>query len=371
LIGVTGTNGKTTVTQLVHSVLAAAGHHTSVLGTLSGARTTPEATDLQPFLAQRVRAGDTAVVMEVSSHALLLNRVNGCRYRVAAFTNLSQDHLDLHGTMEAYFEAKSVLFEPDLCEHAVFNTDDPAGEVLRGRAERAGGPHSTYSLSDVAGLRIDAGEHRYAWRGVEIVCSLGGRFNASNSLAAATICAQLGLAPDVIADGLRAAPPVPGRLERVGPPDTPFDVVVDYAHTPDGLHSVLTSLRDVLAHRGAGGLIVVIGCGGDRDHEKRPIMGRVAAQCADVAVITSDNPRSEDPVAIVNAMFAGVPDDYRDHVVIEVDRRHAIFRAVAAAKPGDIVVIAGKGHETTQTIGDAQLGFDDRVVATEALEECT
>ena len=361
MVGVTGTNGKTTTTSLIASVLRSAGTPTGVIGTLTGRFTTPEPCDLQEQLAGFVADGTKAVVMEVSSHALQLHRVNGCRFAVAVFTNLGRDHLDLHGTMERYFAAKSQLFRPELAGRAVVNTDDVHGRLLH---DAALVPTVGFSASDLEGLEVTPTSHAYGWRGVHVRVGIGGSFNAMNSLAAATACAELGLDPQVIADGLAAAGAVPGRFEPVRA-GQPFDVIVDFAHTPDGLREALGAARRSASR---GRLIAVFGCGGDRDREKRPEMGAVAAELADLMVVTSDNPRSEDPLSIVNAVIGGVPQGYRDRVLSEPDRRRAFSLAFANARPGDVVVIAGKGHETTQTIGSQVLPFDDRAVARELLE---
>jgi UDP-N-acetylmuramoyl-L-alanyl-D-glutamate--2,6-diaminopimelate ligase len=360
LVGVTGTNGKTTTTSLIEAVLRAAGNTTRTIGTLTGAFTTPESVELQATLRTFADEGVSHVVMEVSSHALALQRVAGCRFAVAVFTNLGVDHLDFHGTVAAYFEAKRSLFEPELSERAVVNVDDPRGALLVREADI---PTVAYSRSDISDVVVSGGEHSYLWRGHRIRVPLGGSFNVLNSLAAATTCVQLGVAEHTIADALAIAPPVPGRFEAVRA-GQPFEVIVDFAHTAEGLREALTAAREVTA----GELTVVFGCGGDRDRGKRPDMGRVASELADRVVVTSDNPRSEDPLAIANAITEGVPDDYRSRVVMELDRRRAIAIAVAAAKPGDLVLIAGKGHERTQTIGDLVVPFDDRAVAQELLE---
>ncbi|MGD9996653.1 MAG: UDP-N-acetylmuramoyl-L-alanyl-D-glutamate--2,6-diaminopimelate ligase [Ilumatobacteraceae bacterium] len=361
MVGVTGTNGKTTTSHLIGSVLRAAGRSVEVLGTLSGVHTTPEAPDLQRQLAAWRDAGVDAVAMEVSSHALALDRVAGTRFDVAVFTNLGRDHLDLHGTVERYFAAKARLFEPAMAEMGVVNADDVHGRLL---IDSVTIPVIGFSLDDASDVRIDASSHRYRWRGVEVRVGIGGAFNVMNSLAAATTCAAMGVDEATIASALAAAPPVPGRFEPVDA-GQPFAVIVDYAHTPDGLREVLLAARRA---GGAGRVIVVFGCGGDRDRAKRPEMGATAAELADRVVITSDNPRSEDPMAIVNATAEGVPEDYRTNVVIEPDRRSAIALALHMAVEGDVVVIAGKGHEATQTIGDRVLPFDDRLVARELLE---
>ncbi len=360
VVGVTGTNGKTTTTTLLAAVLDHAGMPAGVIGTLTGRHTTPEAPELQARLAAFLAEGKRAVVMEVSSHALALHRVAGTHFAVAVFTNLGRDHLDLHHTLEEYFAAKALLFRPELSACGVANLDDVRGRLL---VDTAPIPMTGFSLAEVDDLDVGPTRHSYRWRGVHVEVGVGGAFNAQNSLAAATAAAELGLAPDAIAAGLAAARPVPGRFEPVDA-GQPFSVIVDYAHTPDGLHEALRAARDAAAGR----VLVVFGCGGDRDREKRPEMGRVAAELADRVVITSDNPRSEEPLAIINAIIQGVPADYRDRVVSEPDRRRAFAVAFGMAEPGDVVVIAGKGHETTQTIGSVVVPFDDRAVARDLLE---
>jgi UDP-N-acetylmuramoyl-L-alanyl-D-glutamate--2,6-diaminopimelate ligase len=359
-IGITGTNGKTTTAHLLGHVLGAAGRSTEVFGTLTGAHTTPEGPDLQRRLAHCRASAVQAVVMEVSSHALALHRVDGATFDVAVFTNLGRDHLDLHGTEERYFAAKARLFTPELSSTGVVNVDDVRGRLL---SDVAAIPIVPFSLKDVTDVHVSVTRHSYVWRGARIEVAIGGRFNVMNSLAAATAAAAAGLDPDTIATGLQSAAAVPGRFEPVDA-GQPFAVVVDYAHTPDGLTEALRAAR--IAAPG-GRLIVVFGCGGDRDAEKRPLMGAAAAALADAIVVTSDNPRSEDPAAIIDATVRGVPDDYRRNVVTEPDRRAAIAIALSMARPGDVVVVAGKGHERTQTIGTAVVDFDDRVVARELL----
>jgi UDP-N-acetylmuramoyl-L-alanyl-D-glutamate--2,6-diaminopimelate ligase len=361
-VGITGTNGKTTTAHLVGHVLRTAGRSTEVFGTLSGRFTTPEAPSLQRELAACRDRGVDAVVMEVSSHALALHRVAGCHFDVGVFTNLGRDHLDFHGTVERYFAAKAMLFDPRLCDVGVVNADDLHGRLL---LDTSPIPLEAYSIDDVRDVEIGPVAHGYTWRGTRIEVGIGGAFNAMNSLAAASTCRALGLDEATIAAALNTASPVPGRFEPIDEGQS-FAVVVDYAHTPDGLESLLTAAR---ATDGGSRLIVVFGCGGDRDREKRPLMGNVAATLADQVVITSDNPRSENPLAIINATLDGVPDDYRGNVVIEPDRRNAIAVALRMARPGDVVVIAGKGHETTQTIGSTVVDFDDRVVARQLLGE--
>jgi UDP-N-acetylmuramoyl-L-alanyl-D-glutamate--2,6-diaminopimelate ligase len=361
MVGVTGTNGKTTTTSLIASVLSSSGLPTAVIGTLTGAHTTPEGPELHEALAAHRDAGTRAVVMEVSSHALALHRVDGTHFDLAVFTNLGRDHLDLHGTIERYFAAKALLFEPELSTCGIANVDDLHGQLL---VDAAGIPMEGFSLADIDDIEVTPVRHSYRWRGERIDVGIGGAFNVMNSLAAATACSALGLSTSDIATGLATAEPVPGRFEPVRAGQL-FDVIVDYAHTPDGLGAALAAARAA----GSGGrLIALFGCGGDRDREKRPEMGRVAAELADHVVVTSDNPRSEDPQAIIDAVIAGVPADYRAHVVSEPDRRRALSEAFQIARPGDVVVVAGKGHETTQTIGSSVLPFDDRAVARELLE---
>ncbi len=360
-VGVTGTNGKTTTSQLIGAVLRSNGLRTEVLGTLSGAHTTPEATDLQRLVRGWRDGGLEALAMEVSSHALALHRVDGASFDVSVFTNLGRDHLDFHGTEEQYFAAKASLFRSAVTGIAVLNVDDVHGMLL---ADTVDVPVRTFSRHDAIDVVVGPTSHAYTWQGQRIEVAIGGDFNVMNSLAAATACLALELDPAAIADALRRAGAVPGRFEPVDA-GQPFSVVVDYAHTPDGLREALAAARRAV---GPGRVIVVFGCGGDRDREKRPQMGAVAAELADRVVVTSDNPRSEDPLAIIDAAVGGVPDDYRGHVVTEPDRRRAIAFALSTALPGDLVLIAGKGHETTQTIGDRVLAFDDRLVVRELLE---
>jgi UDP-N-acetylmuramoyl-L-alanyl-D-glutamate--2,6-diaminopimelate ligase len=332
-----------------------------MIGTLTGAHTTPESPELQSRLAGFVDEGSTHVVIEVSSHALELQRVAGCHFDVAVFTNLGRDHLDLHGTQERYFAAKARLFQPDLSDAAVVNVDDPHGRLL---LDVGSIPTEGYSLDDVADVSVSATRLSYTWRGQSIEVPIGGEFNVMNSLAAATACARLGIDPVEIRTGLAHAARVPGRFEAVVA-GQPFAVIVDYAHTPEGLDKAIRAARLV---SGDSSVHVVFGCGGDRDREKRPLMGEVASRLADDVVITSDNPRSEDPLEIINAAMQGVPPGYRGRVVMEPDRRRAIEMAIRRARSGDVVLIAGKGHEPTQTIGDQVFEFDDRAVAREILE---
>jgi UDP-N-acetylmuramoyl-L-alanyl-D-glutamate--2,6-diaminopimelate ligase len=361
VVGVTGTNGKTTTTFLLQAILEAAGRPTGVIGTLSGARTTPEAPELQARLAELRDEGRRAVAMEVSSHALALDRVAGTRFRVAVFTNLSRDHLDFHETMEDYFAAKARLFEPRYADVAVVNADDPRGRLL---ADAASVPTRTYSLHDVEGLELGATTSTGTWRGHRLVVPLGGSFNVANALAALGAAVELGVDEATAVAVLDGAAQVPGRCEVLST-DQQVEVVGDYAHTPDGVEQVLKAARAVAAGR----VLVVLGAGGDRDWDKRPMMGEAAARHADVVVVTSDNPRSEDPEVIAAAVAAGAAG-HRD-VRVELDRRAAIELAVHDARPGDVVVVAGKGHETTQTIGDRVLPFDDREVVRDVLDSAS
>lgn len=356
VVGVTGTNGKTTVTHLLAAVLNHVGRTTRVLGTLSGARTTPEAPALQSALAEAADAGASVVAMEVSSHAIELRRIVGTWFTVAVFTNLSQDHLDFHGTMDRYFAAKARLFEPERAALGLVNRDDPWGARL---LEAMAIPAVAWSAEEAEDPELRADGSRFTWRGHRIELALAGRFNLANAVAAAEAALALGLEPAQIAAGLAQAGPVRGRFEPVG--DSDVAVLVDYAHTPDGLVQALASARELTEGR----LIVVFGCGGDRDRDKRPLMGRAADQGADVVIVTSDNPRQEDPAAIIETVMTGV--ERVGDLIVEPDRRRAVDAAVALAAPGDLVLVAGKGHETTQDLGDRVIDFDDREVAAAAL----
>jgi UDP-N-acetylmuramoyl-L-alanyl-D-glutamate--2,6-diaminopimelate ligase len=378
MVGVTGTNGKTTVTQVLGGLLDATGRPTNVMGTLSGARTTPEATEVQRVLAgvrdrQRSDGRRHAVAMEVSSHALVQARVEGVVFDVAVFTNLSHDHLDYHGTMEAYFDAKSSLFTADHARHGVVNADDPWGRRL---LERAAIPMTAIHHADATDIVLQPGRTEFTWRGQRVVTELTGSINVDNALLAAEAALELGLEPSEVAEALAQVATVPGRLQVISAPPRgagdgrdrpPFTVMVDYAHTPAGLEVVLHEARALAG--GAGRVLVVFGCGGNRDRAKRPKMGRAASSLSDVAVLTSDNPRDEDALAIIDEVRAGVADDAdrSSALVVEPDRRLAIRRALDDARAGDVVVIAGKGHETYQEISGRRLPFDDAVEARRAL----
>ena len=359
VVGVTGTNGKTTTTHLLRAVLEADGRRTGLIGTLTGARTTPEAPDLQAQLAQLRDDGHRAVAMEVSSHALAQHRVDATWFAVAVFTNLSQDHLDYHRTMEAYFQAKARLFEAARTARAVVNTDDPHGRIL---LDAAVVPTRGYSMADAVDLDVGPRGSAFRWEGEPVQLRLGGAFNVSNALAAAAAARELGVGASTVAAGLSSVASVPGRFEIVEA-GQPFTVVVDYAHTPAGLELLLSDGRRSAAP--GARVIVVFGCGGERDRDKRPLMGAVATRDADVAVLTSDNPRREDPAAIIADVRSGVTGT--GTLRVEPDRRAAIRLAFAQAHKGDVVLIAGKGHETTQVVGSRELPFDDRTVAREEL----
>jgi UDP-N-acetylmuramoyl-L-alanyl-D-glutamate--2,6-diaminopimelate ligase len=380
LIGITGTNGKTTTAYLVASILEAAGYRTGLIGTVEtrvgpttrpGVRTTPESVDLQRLLAEMRDEGVGAVALEVTSHALALHRVEGLRFDSAVFTNLSQDHLDFHGSMENYFHAKRSLFAPERVERGAVNVDDPHGKTL---LETVSVPCLGFGLSPEAEVRAErvsiggsGNEFVVVSPQGEIKISSGliGAFNVSNCLAAYSAGLQAGIDPAALEKGLTEPVTVPGRFEAVDC-GQPFTVVVDYAHTPDSLENVLREARRLSP---AARTICAFGCGGDRDRGKRPLMGSVAARGADVVVVTTDNPRSEDPKAIIDEILEGVTAvSPAGAGQVLVDRRDAIAWALAEAEPGDVVVIAGKGHERGQEFSDRTIPFDDRVVARDSLK---
>jgi UDP-N-acetylmuramoyl-L-alanyl-D-glutamate--2,6-diaminopimelate ligase len=371
VVGVTGTNGKTTVTHYLESILASAGRVTGLIGTVEtrvgskampSTRTTPEATDFQRLLSEMRRLGAGVVATEVSSHALEMSRVAGTRFEVAAFTNLSQDHLDFHGTMESYRRSKERLFREYEVATAVLNVDDPVGADIAGWAEMP-----VIRIGTRGEVRAENVETSFGGTSFDLVTGQGtvtvmsdlvGAFNVENALVAVGCCVALGLSVDEIAVGLRKLGGVPGRFEQVSG-DRPVHVIVDYAHTADGIEEAISVARSVAL----GKVIAVVGAGGDRDREKRPLMGRAATR-ADLAILTSDNPRSEDPDQILREVAEGASGPW---AILEVDRRRAIERAIAAAEDGDVVLILGKGHETGQEIGGEVLPFDDREVAREIL----
>jgi UDP-N-acetylmuramoyl-L-alanyl-D-glutamate--2,6-diaminopimelate ligase len=362
MIAVTGTNGKTTTAHLLGSILRQHGLRTEVMGTLSGARTTAESTELQRQLAQYVERRIQAVVMEVTSHAMVLHRVEGTHFALSIFTNLTPEHLDFHGTMESYFAAKASLFTSTFTSVGVVNYDDVYGRLIADTNEIQCVP---FSVHDVQNISATASSHEFSWKTHHVKVNVGGKFNISNSLAAVTAAVQLGVSETDIVVGLAAAETVPGRFEQVRS-STGFDVVIDYAHTPDALQRVLLAAREVVGTKQQ--VVVVFGCGGDRDSEKRPLMGAIAAKFADCVVVTSDNPRSESPATITQNIIDGVGALNANTIIAtEIDRRLAIQFALKSARSGDIVVIAGKGHEKTQTIGNDVLPFDDVATVKEIL----
>ncbi len=368
--GITGTNGKTTTAFLLREILEFAGVRCGLLGTVKQVvggvdeeveRTTPEAIDLQRTFRRMLDGGDRACAMEVSSHALALHRADAVRFDVAVFTNLTQDHLDFHADMEDYFRSKRLLFEMG-SGVAIVNVDDPYGRRLAGEFEcvtfSAEGGDADLVAGDVGITPVGA---EFSVGGVAVRTLLPGDFNVSNALAAFAAATAMGVESEIAAAGLAQAAPPPGRFEPIDE-GQPFSVLVDYAHTPDSLENVLRAARRL----GEGRVISVFGAGGDRDRGKRPQMGRAGAELSDLAIVTSDNPRSEDPEAIVAEVIAGIGD--RDGVAVEVDRHAAIALALSRAEPGDTVVIAGKGHEQGQEFEDGRkLPFDDRDVAREEL----
>jgi UDP-N-acetylmuramoyl-L-alanyl-D-glutamate--2,6-diaminopimelate ligase len=373
---VTGTNGKTTTAFLLYSVLAAAGRRPGLLGTVemrvggerrAVTRTTPEAIDLQRTFRELLDAGDRSCAMEASSHASELKRLVGTRFRALVFTNLSQDHLDFHGTLAAYFEAKRRLFtEPDVDGNrppAAVNVGDPHGRRLAEELGRLEGRILTFGFADDADIRpqeleLTPSATSFRAAGLSVRPRLRGRFNVENVLGAIAAGRLLGLEDEAIVRGVEHVTGVPGRFEAVEE-GQPFAVIVDYAHTPEALENVLAEARRLASGR----LICVFGCGGDRDRAKRPLMGEVVGRLADVAIVTSDNPRSEEPEAIIEEILAGMNGSEE----VEPDRAAAIARAVERAGEGDVVVIAGKGHEQGQELRDRTIPFDDREVARDAL----
>jgi UDP-N-acetylmuramoyl-L-alanyl-D-glutamate--2,6-diaminopimelate ligase len=383
LVGVTGTNGKTTTAWLIESILEVAGLRPGLIGTIvtrfggedrPGVRTTPESLDLQRLFAEMRERGAGSVSMEVTSHALALQRVESVRFKAAAFTNLSQDHLDFHSSMEDYFEAKRSLFTPDRTESGAVNVDDEYGRRL---ADEASVPIMGFGLgpdADVRAESVQLGPHGSEFLLVtpagecKVSTSLAGEFNVLNCLAAAAAGLQGGVSFEAVEEGLGSPIAVPGRFESVDL-GQPFSVVVDYAHSPDSLENVLRAARN-LSERSGGRVLCAFGCGGDRDRGKRPLMGGVAARLADYVVVTSDNPRSEDPRSVIDQILSGVVVERARGADAEiVDRADAIAHLLSQARPGDVVVITGKGHETGQEFADRTIAFDDRVVARTVLAE--
>ncbi len=377
MIGITGTNGKTTTAFLIKQILDSCGIKSGLIGTVKnmvGSQecpahlTTPDPLELNRLLAEMVGAGCTHCVMEVSSQALDQGRVKGIRFSVAGFTNLTQDHLDYHKTFEAYRSAKHKLFEQ--AETAVLNIDDPnAMEMVRGTACKV---ITLSTKSDTADYTAKNITHRTQGVSYELVTTgqigrvrigIPGGFTVYNSMLAAVCCMAAGIPFERAVAALGTAGGVPGRIEVV-PTGTDYTVIIDYAHSPDGLENILRSLREIC---GAGRLITVFGCGGDRDKTKRPKMGKIAQELSDICVVTSDNPRSEDPGQIIRDILAGMRED-AEHVIVEPDRTRAIARALGMAQAGDIVLLAGKGHETYQILGTGKIHFDEREKIREILK---
>ncbi|MEA2010490.1 MAG: UDP-N-acetylmuramoyl-L-alanyl-D-glutamate--2,6-diaminopimelate ligase [Actinomycetota bacterium] len=375
VVGVTGTNGKTTVTHMLEQIVITSRHTAAIVGTVGArigdadhtvARTTPEASDLQQLLSDMVDAGVDVAAIEVSSHALSLHRVDAIHFRVAAFTNLMQDHLDFHGNMEAYFAAKASLFTSDRADQAVVMVDEEWGRRIVAATDL---PVTTVALgqdADVTASSISDSISGSSFvitahgRQIDVELTIPGRFNVENALVAAAIALELGIDDDSIARGLSTVSTIPGRFEHIES-GRGFGVVVDYAHTPDAIEAVV----DSALRMSEGRVIAVFGAGGDRDQEKRPAMGRAASR-SDLAILTADNPRSEDPAVIMAAVRTGIPSD--TSVVEEPDRRRAIRAALEAAEPRDLVLILGKGHEAGQEIAGTIEPFDDRSVVLEELQ---
>lgn len=376
LVGVTGTNGKTTTTFLVKSILEKAGHKVGLIGTnknmigereLPSERTTPESLELTELFAEMAKEGADFVVMEVSSHSLSLSRVEFCEFDVGAFTNLTQDHLDFHKTMENYLAAKKKLF--DMCKTGVINADDEGGRKILADCSCVSVSYGIDSAADILAGNIDYGAH-----GVDFDCdALGaamrihintpGRFSVYNALAAVGICTALGISAEDISEGLRSVPGVCGRAEVV-PTGRDYTVMIDYAHTPDGIENILKSIRGFAKGR----IVILFGCGGDRDRTKRPKMGRIAGELADFCVVTSDNPRTEDPGEIIKEIIPGVEETGCPYTVIE-NRKEAIRYALDNAETGDVILLAGKGHETYQILKSGKIHFDEREIVHEILGE--
>ncbi len=379
LLGVTGTNGKTTTTYLIDAALRAAGHKVGLVGTVQyrigdsltdAVRTTPESSDLQVLFREMVEASCSHAVLEVSSHSLTLKRVHGCAFAVAVFTNLTRDHLDFHGDMDHYFAAKRILFDTLLRTdgHAIVNIEDDRGREL---IHASRGKVWTYAVDRAADLQAEgvalslegtAFRVRTPMGVFDVQTPLLGRFNVANVLAAFGASLALGVPPEVALRGIASVPGVPGRLEGVAAGQD-FSVIVDYAHTDDALKNLLETVRELLPRR----IVTVFGCGGDRDRTKRPLMGNVAARLSDVVVVTSDNPRSEPPEAIIEEILRGMNGGRTAERHVVVDRRDAIAKALEMARTGDAVVIAGKGHEKYQVLRDRTIPFDDRQVARDVL----
>jgi len=375
LIGVTGTNGKTTVTYLVKSILDTAGKKTGLIGTIVSMigdkktysdRTTPESLDLQKIFREMADCGVESVAMEVSSHSLALKRVEGCAFDVGIFTNLTRDHLDFHGTFENYRQAKASLF--DLSECAVINIDDESGRMMLSGVKKRIVTYGIEREADVYASDIEVSSKGVRFKlhlpnGSDFInLKIPGIFSVYNGLAAASAMYSVGITLDIIKEGLEAVTGVPGRFELLDT-GTDYSVILDYAHTPDGLENILRTAKEFAKGR----VITLFGCGGDRDPGKRPVMGEIAAKFSDLCVVTSDNPRTEEPMSIIEDILPGVRKANCQHIVVE-NRRNAIETALKEARAGDVVILAGKGHETYQILKDRIIHFDEREIVTEILQ---
>ncbi len=352
IIGVTGTSGKTTVVQYLKQMLDYVGFKSVALGTLEGKRTTPEAPDLQRWLSRQVEADADVVCMEVSSHGLELGRVNGITFSLGIFLNLSPEHLDFHSDMEAYFSAKKQLFD-GRSTTALVNLENDWGKRLEAELSPSM-PTMSFSLKDFSDVDCDFSGLKFRWRGLEVTTRMIGRFNLENLAAAAVAASHVGLSDAEIAESMEALVQVPGRMQPVNLDESDIAVIVDYAHKPEALEAALRAISDITDGR----IWAVFGAGGDRDKGKRPLMGKIACELADFVIITSDNPRFENPDLIAEEIAGNIGE-----FVVELDREKAIGSAIRQAKPGDVVLIAGKGHEKVQIFGSSELPFDDVAIA--------
>ena len=380
LVGITGTNGKTTTSYLIKSIIEANGQKTGLLGTIStqigdkvfvSSRTTPEALDLHSLFREMADSSIDYAVMEVSSHSLELGRVEGCNFQTGVFTNLTQDHLDFHKTIENYRNAKKKLFHMTKGAN-IINIDDEHGRMIADEIETLGKKLITYGIdnkADIMAKNIDISAKGVGFTlvtpeyDIELNIRIPGKFSVYNALAAASVAYAEGISKEVIREGLNKVDNVPGRSEILKT-DTPYTVIVDYAHTPDGLQNILASVKEYAKGR----IITLFGCGGDRDRDKRPIMGEIAGGMSDYCIVTSDNPRSEVPMDIINQVEAGIKSTDCDYICIE-NRRDAIQYALKMAGIDDIVLLAGKGHETYQVLKDRTIPFDERDIVEELLRE--
>ena len=359
-VGVTGTNGKTTTVNLLEEIASSSGEKTGIIGTLTGERTTPEAPELQEIIRSYVKEGKSFLSMEVSSHALLQKRISGMKYDLAIFTNLTVDHLDYHGDMESYYQAKLSLFTAEHADHAVINTDTSYGQRLAREIEI---PFTAISSADIEVVKESFEGSIFKWKGELIEIQLPGYFNIENAYTAATAAHVLGFDKDSIVTGLSQAQAIPGRFEVVNLKEAGPIVVVDYSHTPDGLQKVLQSAQRI---SGLGDVHVVFGCGGNRDRSKRPQMAAVSEKNASYVYVTSDNPRSEDEQTIINDVLEGF--NKKSDIYVEPNRRKAIMHAIQISKPADVVIVAGKGNEETQEISGEYIPFKDIDIAIEGLQ---